>query len=67
MLIRVEEKYNLDEILYKLYFRKVRIILRVKFHFKHITYIILIEEREIILYEPLNSGRWKDLNKINDE
>jgi hypothetical protein len=41
------------------------IILRVKFHVKYITHIILNDERETILYEFLDSRRWKDLNKIN--
>jgi hypothetical protein len=36
------------------------------FHLKYITHIILNEERDNILYQPLDSRRWKDLNKIND-
>jgi hypothetical protein len=43
------------------------IILRVKFHVKYITHIILNDERETILYEFLDSRRWKDLNKISVE
>jgi hypothetical protein len=31
--------------------------LRVKFHLKYITHIILNEERKIILYKSLNSNR----------
>jgi hypothetical protein len=43
------------------------IILRVKFHLKYISHIILNEERETIVYKFLDSRRWKDLTKINDE
>jgi hypothetical protein len=36
---------------------KNKLFLRVKFHLKYITHIILNEEREIILYKSLDSRR----------
>jgi hypothetical protein len=41
-------------IIYKGLYKKL-IILKIKFHLKYIIHIILNEEMEIILYEPLDS------------
>jgi hypothetical protein len=52
-------------IMYKWSYKKNWIVLRVKFHFKNIIYIILNEQRETIYMNPWMSRKWKDLNKIN--
>jgi hypothetical protein len=66
MIIIIINNINKHIIIYKDHIKKLDHF-RVKFYFKYMTHIILNEKSETILYKSLDSKRWKDLNKINDE